>query len=425
MGWADLLIKLGIPYASEEARTLARHVMGAVDRWAVEASEELAGERGPFHHWPDSSWARDGQKPRRHSTATVIAPTGTISMIAGCSSGIEPEFALSMTRDQAGMIMHEVHPLVEEVARREGFWSDELAETVKATGSLATAPGVPDHWRAVFAIANELDMEAHIGMQSAFQQYTQDAVSKTINLKNDASMADVERAYMLAWTNNCKGITVYRDGCRDHQVLTAGVKTDATATIRVETEAVKTVDGTPAPSAPVPHVYPRRRIPADGRRKGETLSRSTSFGTAHVTINEHPDDQQPFELFARLGKSGAEVMAWAEAFGRTVSYALSMESPVAPSLRLEAIANQLVGIGGSNYGFGETRVDSAPDAIGKTMLTYLGKNVPEENAQPVYNKTAATSPKDLCPECGQATLVIGGTGQRCGLCTSCGYSNCG
>ena len=439
MGWADLLIQLGIPYASSEARELDGHVMKLVNNWAVDASEDLAEERGPFHHWPVSKWAKKGHKPRRHATATVIAPTGTISMIAGCSSGIEPLFGLAMTRDQAGMTMHEVNPLVEKIARREGFWSEPLAEAVRQTGSLKDAPGVPDRWREVFAIANELDMDTHVGMQSVFQAWTEDAVSKTINLKRTATEADVERAYLLAWQKDCKGITVYRDGCRDNQVLTTGVKVTTATSLndairdtmpiidivqeRLEAKAqeeiaVKLTSIAPTPTGDgVPH---RRRVPTDGRRKGETLSRSTPFGSAHVTINEHPADNEPFELFVRIGKSGAEVMAWAEAMGRVASYTLSMPSSIPPRARLEEIAKQLGGIGGSNtWGLGADRVVSAPDAVSKTILAYLGKGEPD--AAPVYVKALTREHRDLCPDCGQATLTFT---QRCGLCTSCGYSKC-
>lgn len=434
MGWADLLMQLGVPYAAPEARDLGNHVMGMINRWAVDASEALAVERGPFHHWDVSKWKKLGHLPRRHSTVTVIAPTGTISMIAGCSSGIEPSFGLSMTREQAGLKLLEVNPLVEKIARREGFWSDELSLVVRETGSIANAPGVPDHWREVFTIANELDMEAHVSMQATFQANTEDAVSKTINLKREATEADVERAYMLAWQKGCKGITVYRDGCRENQVLTTGVATkpaevargnvdeidnqvDDDLDVKAQEEIARRLGATTAAAlSPL-----RRRVPANGRRKGETLSRSTPFGTAHVTINEHPDDNEPFELFVRLGKSGAEVMAWSEALGRVASYMLSIPSSVPPRIRLAEVANQLSGIGGSEtWGHGKDRVVSAPDAVAKTILTYLGKGDDTNVETPAYTKTTM-KPKDLCPDCGQATLTFT---QRCGLCTSCGFSKC-
>jgi len=438
MGWADTLIQLGVPYASPEARELAGHVMKLVNGWAIDASEGLAEERGPFHHWDVSAWKKQGNKPRRHSTVTVIAPTGTISMIAGCSSGVEPLYALSMTREQAGLSLQEVSPLVEKVAKREGFWSDQLAESVRQTGSLKDAPGVPDLWRAVFAIANELDMEAHVGMQAAFQTHTEDAVSKTINLRNTATEADVEQAYLAAWTKNCKGITVYRDGCRSGQVLTAGVVAKP-GTAGIARSSI------PVGTSLLPAI--KRRVPADGIRPGLTLSKSTPYGTVHMTLNSHPEDGDPFELFVRVGKSGSEVMAWAEAFGRVVSYTLSIPSPFSPKARLEEIARQLENIGGGDvWVAGQERVVSAPDAIAKLLLHYLGDGhgaQPNPHASPTSvaiaipfaaalaaggnggltntGRAKSKSLSDLCPACGKATFTYQ---QRCGLCTNCGHSKC-
>jgi ribonucleoside-diphosphate reductase alpha chain len=841
MGWADLLIQLGIPYGSPEARELGGHVQKLVNGWAVDASEGLAEERGPFHYWDVSTWKKNGDKPRRHSTVSVIAPTGTISMIAGCSSGIEPLYALSMTREQAGLSLQEVSPLVEKIAKREGFWSDQLAESVRQTGSLKTAPGVPDHWRAVFATANELDMEAHVGMQAAFQAHVEDGVSKclaagtllptsrglmriedfstvesddtfvaldgsittgghrivqhyraglkpstrvvfdsgaqlvgatashrvmtidgwklmselrpgdkvigrfeeshsagsepldgddtwrtnakqipfpkymspslaewlgmlcadghiiestgnvgltcandiveqrfidlsqllfditprvtrddrtenvryvsitsrnlvrrvhsligsgaygkhapdailrgssiekraflrgitldgfitddhglcvyggmsetlayhvaeicrsfglpkvyqgsktvvgaslpgarcynvyvsglmqaqidcvephknrapadvswsvhvdremverttvpvdhpnygalrslkqdtsrryctsrvaevfswptdrivltarsvedaglvelydvevehsheyvvngvvshnTVNLRNAATETDVEQAYLAAWQKGCKGITVYRDGCRSGQVLTAGVA--------VKPAEVNTPSAVPVGTPLFPAV--KRRVPASGIRGGVTLTKSTPYGSVHMTLNNHPDDGKPFELFVRVGKSGSEVMAWAEAFGRVVSYTLSIPSPFSPQARLEEIARQLENIGGGDvWVAGQERVVSAPDAIAKMLLHYLQHGVqpvvvlpPSAPSIPVVVSTPVAalaagsdvvpvqatgraksrSLSDLCPACGKATFTYQ---QRCGLCTNCGHSKC-
>ncbi len=401
MGWADLLIKLGIPYASDEARGMGGEIMRMINTWAVDASEDLAIERGPFPAWGLSKWKDNGKQERRNATVTVIAPTGTISIIAGCSSGIEPLYALSMTRAQANMTMLEVNPLVEEVAKREGFYSEELAAHVRQTGSLQAAPGVPDRWRRVFMTANEIDVGAHIRMQSAFQKHTEDAVSKTINLAKTATLDDVESAYMTAWGNGCKGITVYRDGCRDGQVLTAGV-------VAKNVEVLKAAN-------PVPAV--RRRIPENRRRKGETLSHDTSYGTLHVTVNEHPDDNEPFEVFVRIGKSGSEVMAWTEAFGRATSYLLSIPSPITPRARLDAIAQQMSSIGGAqSHGFGEDATTSAPDALAKVMFAYLFGSGP--TSAPTETPTVR---RDICPSCGGATLTFE---QRCGTCSKCGFSKC-
>lgn len=403
MGWAELLIKMGIPYASQEAYDLADRLMGFISDEAISASEKLAEERGAFPVFEQSKHKKNGKKPRRNSTATVIAPTGTISIIAGCSSGIEPLYALGMTRDQAGMKMIEINPILEQVARKNGFWSEELSDHVAKTGSVQGAPGVPEKWRKILMIANEIPVEAHIAHQAAFQAHVEDGVSKTINMARSATQDDVRNAYMQAWESGCKGITVYRDGCREGQVLTTGTKT-------VE------------PAAPTPTVavessmptYVRRRIPETGRRKGETFTRPTTFGSIHVSINEHPDDNEPFEMFVRIGKGGSEVNAWTESFGRAASYLLSIPSPIPPSERLAALADQLSGIGGGEgVGFGPERTSSAADAISRILRDYLGS----KTASPL--KSAVR--RDLCPSCHQATLTYE---QKCGLCTNCGFSKC-
>ena len=419
MGLADALARLGIPYASPRARILAGDVMQAISREAIRASEVLAVERGTFGAWESSEWAKRSRPPRRNATSTVIAPTGTISIIAGCSSGIEPLYALSMTRNQAGMVMHEVHPAVEREGRRHGWWSDDVAAHVRATGSIAEAPSVPDHWRHVFLVANEIDVPDHVLMQSAFQAHVEDAVSKTINMRRSSTCDDIEAAYRLAWDSGCKGITVYRDGCRDKQVLVAGVGASPDGPL---TAAPGAVAGSSGPTPAIAPSLQRKKIPPSGRRKGETMSIATPFGSAHVTINEHPDDGDPFEVFVRIGKSGSEVMAWTEAFGRATSYLLAMPSPIPPRERLAEIAQQMADIGGgSQVGIGPDAVVSAPDAIAKILRAYLR---PAEVAGVVSAPDpvrASAIRLDLCPSCGRATLS---REQRCGLCSTCGFSRC-
>lgn len=402
MGWAELLIKMGIPYASEEAYALADRLMGFISDEAILASEKLAEERGAFPVFDQSKHKLNGKKPRRNSTATVIAPTGTISIIAGCSSGIEPLYALGMTRDQAGMKMIEINPLLEQVARKHGFWSEELKEHVAKTGSVQNASSVPDKWKKILMIANEIPVEAHIAHQAAFQQHVEDGVSKTINMARSATQDDVRNAYMQAWQSGCKGITVYRDGCREGQVLTTGTKAAEAA----PSPAVVAESSMPT--------YVRRRIPKSGRRKGETLTRPTTFGSIHVTLNEHPDDHEPFEMFVRIGKGGSEVNAWTEAFGRAASYLLSIPSPIPPTERLAALADQLSDIGGGEgVGFGPERTSSAADAIARIVRDFLSEKSVEQ--------PKSTVRRDLCPSCHQATLTFE---QKCGLCTNCGFSKC-
>jgi ribonucleoside-diphosphate reductase alpha chain len=221
MGFADLLVTLGVRYDSEAGLDLARRLSGFVQAEAVAASRALAAARGPFPEWPRSVYARRGEPPRRNATVTTIAPTGTIALIAGCSSGIEPLFALAYVRRalDGEALLPVVHPALERVARARGFWSPELAGQVARTGTLAGVPGVPDDVRAVFRTALEIAPEWHVRVQAAFQASVENAVSKSINLPRQATVEDVRRALLLAWELGCKGITVYRDGSRADQVL--------------------------------------------------------------------------------------------------------------------------------------------------------------------------------------------------------------
>jgi ribonucleoside-diphosphate reductase alpha chain len=430
MGFAEMLIMLGIPYGSQAGRDFAKKLMADINGWAVQASEDLAIERGAFFHWDKSTYAKRGDKKRRNSTVTVIAPTGTISIIAGCSGGIEPLFALAITRNQAGTQMPEFNPLVEQIARREGFWQYEVSAAIADTGSIQGCAAVPEHWRNILRVASELTMEEHIGMQAAFQAHTEDGASKTINLRRDATVEDVDRAYRLAWASGCKGITVYRDGCRDKQVLTAGVaKPEASKPIAVEPAVFesfvppidKTLIGVQAPKWPTPSVT-HRRVPSDGWRDGSTCTKPTSFGSVHVTINEHPSDAQPFEIFVRIGKGGSEIGAWTEALGRTGSFMLQLPSGSSPRDRLRKLGEQLADIGGGEViGRGETKIVSAPDAISKIIYEYLQRTAPKAVAPDAKAETSSTIRRDFCPQCHKASLVRDG---GCPYCPECSYSKC-
>jgi ribonucleoside-diphosphate reductase alpha chain len=473
MGWADALVHLEIPYDSDAARHLAEAVMSFINAAARRASADLAVERGPYPLWERSKERARGLTAVRNSTRTVIAPTGTISIIAGCSSGIEPLYALSMTRKQAGMTMTEVHPIVGAIIAARGdvkirLWK-HIRDYIDSNGRLPI--DAPEDLRRLLATANEISVDGHIQMQAAFQRYTDDAVSKTINMRKDVSPDDIEAAYLQAYKAGCKGITVYRDGCRGVQVLTAGTKPKETAATFADAEraiAQLAVDYPDPPRPPIdfaklsrdkllhtkmigvaevsplldasfhngieegerkarerlavlevsPQKPDRRRIPADGRRSGMTISRETPYGTVHVTINNHPDDGQPFEVFVSMGKAGSEVKAWTEAFGRILSYLLSISSSLTPTQRLDAVAQQLGLIGGGGQiGLGSERVVSAPDAISKVLNSFL------------YDGTAGAVPttptrimsKDMCPACGVVELV---PEEGCKKCHACGYSQC-
>lgn len=223
MGWAEMLIKLGIPYDSEEALELAERVMKFINDESHRASQKLAEKRGTFPAWEGSVWHSMGVK-MRNATTTTIAPTGTISIIAGTSSSIEPLFAVAFIRRVLdGQELLEINPLFEEVAKREGFYSEKLMWEVARTGNLAHVDGVPDHVKALFKTAHEIAPEWHIAMQAAFQKHTDNAVSKTVNLVSSATPGDIEKVYLLAWKYGCKGVTVYRDKSKVEQVIHTGM----------------------------------------------------------------------------------------------------------------------------------------------------------------------------------------------------------
>ena len=226
MGWADMLIKLAIPYNSDKALKLADKIMEFINEKGHRASEELAEKRGVFPGFIGSVFDAPGTNYKlRNSTVTTIAPTGTISIIAGCSSGIEPLFAVCYTRKNildAGDELIEVNPLFLEIAKREGFYSQDLMRRVAEHGSVKGVAGVPEKWQEVFVTSHEIEPEIHVRTQAAFQKHTDNAVSKTVNFPNSATMQDVKDVYLLAYKLGCKGITIYRDGSRDLQVLNLG-----------------------------------------------------------------------------------------------------------------------------------------------------------------------------------------------------------
>lgn len=279
MGWHDALIQLGIPYADPAAVELASKVMGLINQTAKEVSIELAVERGPYPGCVGD--------PIRNATRTCIAPTGSISAIAGASSGIEPVFALAFVKNVLdGKQLREVNPHLEQVARDRGFWSDELMDQVSQTGSIQHIDGIPDDVKKVFATAMEIPYEAHIAMQAAFQANTDLAVSKTINMRSDAARDDVEKAYLLSYNSKCTGITVYRDGSKPTQVL------EVPGSRKVEQEEAAEYTGV--------------RVPRERPRmiRGITERMRTAQGNAYVTIN-FDEEGTPFEVFTTIGKAAA------------------------------------------------------------------------------------------------------------------------
>ncbi len=408
MGWADLLFIMGVAYDSEEAIDLAAQLMAFVKEKAHDQSARLAEERGPFPNWNRSIYKRE--RPMRNSTVTTIAPTGTISMIAGCSSGIEPIFALAfehrVKQGDRERVLTFVNETFEAIARRGGFYSEALMQEIVKRGALDGVPGLPPKAEQVFKTAHEISYEWHVRHQAAFQRYTDNGVSKTINLPNSATEEDVANAYRLAWELGCLGITVFRDGCKGEQVLNVGLSA------KKEKEALATI---PPSTKSQAVIKPRPHSLA-----GATYRMETPIGTAFITVNE-TEDREPFEVFVQVGKGGSDTMAVAEALGRLISLVLRLPSPFSARRRLEEIISQLSRIGGGQpTGFGPAKVLSLPDALARTLAEHIGQ-IKSSGSIPVPADEASKRIGDLCKECGQATFIYE---EGCKKCLSCGFNEC-
>ncbi|OLD75631.1 MAG: ribonucleoside-diphosphate reductase, adenosylcobalamin-dependent [Candidatus Rokubacteria bacterium 13_1_20CM_4_70_14] len=400
MGWADLLFTMGIPYDSPGAIDLADRLMAFVKEKSHDQSAKLGEERGPFPNWSLSIYAND--RPLRNSTVTTIAPTGTISMIAGCSSGIEPIFALAfehrVRQPDGERVLTFVNETFERIAKERGFYSDALMREIAKRGSLDGIPGVPEDAARIFRTSHEINHEWHVRHQAAFQRYTDNGVSKTINLPNSASEEDVARAYLLAWELGCLGITVFRDGCKGEQVLNVGIGTKENV-----------------PSAAPAVIRPRPRS-----LNGTTYRTDTPIGTAWITVTETAQ-KEPFEVFVQVGKGGSDTMAVAEALGRLISLVLRLPSPFTAQRRLEEVISQLSRIGGGQpTGFGPAKILSLPDALARTLAEHIGQVKPLAEP-PVARGDGRKQIGDLCKECGQATFIYE---EGCKKCLSCGFNEC-
>ena len=410
MGWSDLLIQLGIPYDSQDALDLAEKLMEFITTIGRDESVRLAEERGPFPSWPQSIY-RDGQ-PIRNSTVTTIAPTGTISIIAGCSSGIEPLFAVAYSHIVGDRHLTFVNPHFEAVARKRGFYSDELMEKVAKQGTLEGLTEIPEDVRRVFVTAHEIASEWHVRMQAAFQKHTDNGVSKTINLPNSATVEDVAKAYQSAYDLGCLGITVFRDGCKaahGGQVLHVGTGAAGAAKEQPEIEEHEGLAHVPTTVKPRPRTL-----------RGVTFRVDTPLGTGYVHVNQSTSGE-PFEVFLNVGKAGSDVQADAEALGRLISLTLRMPSPLTPRERVEEIVKQLDRIGGRrDAGMGPGRVRSIPDAIAQVLAEYTGLREPGvEHVREAREGRPKAS--DMCPDCQNFTLVFE---EGCQKCHVCGFSEC-
>ncbi|HKS07220.1 MAG TPA: vitamin B12-dependent ribonucleotide reductase [Gemmatimonadaceae bacterium] len=478
MGFADALIRLGIPYDSKEGVDFGRKVMEFVDVESKKESERLANERAPFPEWAQSTWgpdetcARDAQGNRvrpmqmlRNCNVTTVAPTGTISIIAGCSSGLEPIFAVAFMRNQAGVMMPDVNEDFVAIAKAEGWYTEALMERIAKEGHVHFSE-VPLKWQRVFTTANAISPEWHIEMQAAFQQFCDSAISKTTNFAHTATVDDVRAIYELAYDRNCKGVTVYRDGSRDAQVLSTGATAKATAERKGEKAPadraeVGELKGTIAEleshlgslqkklfDAEAENLQRRAKRSRPDVLRGTTIRKETPLGVMFVNVTED-DKGQPFEVFINLGKAGGSAMADAEALGRLISLALRSGIP------LMQVHRQLRGISSDRaVGLGPNKVMSMPDAVGLALeewwrvqqgvqqdllATTAEQQVParERVEQPV--SAAPVNPGNsqpqfqfervadggaflgTCPDCGSQLEFAEG----CAKCHVCGFSECG
>jgi ribonucleoside-diphosphate reductase alpha chain len=386
MGFADLLYQLKIPYNSEKALEIAEQVMGFIQKESHEASKCLAEKRGVFENFDKSIFKNQKGCTYRNASTTTIAPTGTLSIIANCSSGVEPLFALSFVRNvMDNDKLLEVNPYFEKVAKEKGFYSTELMDTIALEGGIQHIEEIPEDVCKVFVTAHDISPEWHIRMQAAFQKHTDNAVSKTVNLPGDATVDDVLKIYNLAYELDCKGVTIYRDGSKENQVLSiAGTdKLGETSIARIK-ERPQTLEGF-------------------------TSKMNTGMGQLYVTVTEL--DGHPFEVFATIGKSGRSTTAKTEAIGRLVSLAFRS------GVRVEKVVEQLKGIGGEHPVFQEGGlVLSIPDAIGRVLEKRYLKDGSYKKQR--YGNSLLG---EICPECGNTVSFEEG----CMMCHFCGFTKCG
>lgn len=408
MGWADALALLEIPYNSYEGIELAEKVMKFFNDESKIASSKLAEVRGSFPNFEDSIYPEMGFKYLRNATTTTIAPTGTISIIGNASSGVEPYFAIAFYRnvmDNTKLV--EVNPYFKQAVKEYGIYSEELMEKIAEKGILKDIPEVPEKLKKIFVTAHEISPIWHVKMQAAFQKYTDNAVSKTVNFSHDATVEDVKNVYLLAYKLGCKGITIYRDGCREDQVINIGTKTEKEKEqMNVEYKATFTP-------------RPRPKI-----LYGKTIEMMTGCGKLYVTINSD-ENGEPFEVFTSMGKAGGCAQSQCEAIGRLIS--IVFRSGGTP----ETIIKQLKGIScHMKFGFGPNQVLSCADAVAKAIEKAVNNPVEVRVISPgvtvdklleqVEEKEEVVVKNGACPECGGPIQYLEG----CDVCYSCGYSHC-
>ena len=418
MGFADMLLKLSIPYNSEEAVELGGKLMKFISHHAKRASSLLAAERGVFPNFEGSIYDTPDGLRLRNATTTTIAPTGTLSIIANCSSGIEPVFGIVYIRnvmDKNELL--EINPVFQKLAQEAGFYSEDLMRKIAKEGSIHNINEIPENIRRVFVTAHDIAPEWHITMQAGFQAFTDNAVSKTVNFPHEAAKEDIAKVYLLAYKSGCKGVTVYRDRSREEQVLN-----------------IEKVEKVSLPEKISPRPRPAVTV-------GTTSKITTGCGNLYVTINED-DKGLPFEVFTQMGKAGGCAASQLEAVGRLLSLALRS------GIEIKSIIEQLRGIrcpspswekGGMTF--------SCADAIAKVIEKRLSSSVRlksqianSHQVQGKLNVTEGLPPRTrgqdlppvqenavktgnvvgVCPDCGNALIHESG----CMVCKLCGFSKC-
>ncbi|MBN1981481.1 MAG: adenosylcobalamin-dependent ribonucleoside-diphosphate reductase, partial [Chitinivibrionales bacterium] len=432
MGFADLLFLMHLPYDSEEAVAFGEKLMQFINDESHQASEALANQRGNFPNWAGSVWDTEHHRPMRNATTTTVAPTGTISIIADCSSGIEPLFSLAFFRHVLdGKRLVEVNQTFKKELKRLSLYSDEMIALCAEKGTIANVETIPEQLRRVFVCAHDIAPHWHVRMQAAFQKHCDSSISKTINLPHTATIEEVRSIYELAWKLSCKGVTVYRDGCRQMQPMALSSKENQTDEQRHQTEQ-------PEEQKSLIPVHTPAILSAIRIRQ------NTPFGHMHVTITVDPKKERELEVFAQLGKAGDVAMSDLEAISRLISLYLRIGGS------LDQIINQLEGIGSHlSIPTKDGRVMSLADGLGKTLHRYLEakklfglkamltgdvdintlpslKDLQKPQASSSYGDTSAlaiseNSYKVKCPECGVGVLQYQ---EGCVKCCSCGFSRC-
>lgn len=383
MGWADMLLMLNIPYNSNEAVNLAEEVMAFITETARNESKRLAEKRGAFPLFGESIY-KDGP-PLRNATVTTIAPTGTLSIIAGCSSGMEPIFAYVLVRNiMDGMETVEVNPILKKVLERKDVNSDEIMKKIAENGSLQYIDEIPDDIKKVFVSTNDISPQYHVRMQAAFQKYTDNAVSKTVNFPNSASKSDVAEVYNLAFELGCKGITIYRDGSRSAQVLNV--------------KSVKNAQAASENNAIVPRKRPET---ADG------ITRKVKIGCGNLYVTVNHDEEGICEVFTTVGKAGG-CPSQSEATSKLISVALRS------GVDINVLLSELRGIRCySTLKHSGVDCTSCPDAIARTVEAEYNKIMGIQESVPEKNGL-------ICEKCGAVMEQTEG----CVVCRYCGNSHC-